>query len=153
MASPRMSDDEIWSFVRDGHTGIFTTLRRDGMPIAMPMWYCCLGQEIFMQTRGRKLQRIAHDPRASFLVETGIRWGDLVAVHMTGTAHAVDPDEELSSAFAAEMDRKYRQFRADDREMSAETAEYYQRVMRGLVRFVPEGRILNWDNSKMRPEA
>lgn len=150
--SPRMSEEEIWAFVRAGHTGIFTTLRRDGMPIAMPMWYCCIDRDIYMQTRGRKLQRIRNDPRASFLVETGDRWAELAAVHLTGRAEHVSPDHDLQAAFAAEMDRKYRPFRgggADGPEMPPETAEYYAKQMQGLVRFVVEGRILNWDNSKM----
>ena len=150
--SPRMNEDEIWAFVRDGHTGIFTTLRRDGMPIAMPMWYCCIDREIYMQTRGRKLQRIKNDPRASFLVETGDRWAELVAVHLTGRAEHLSPDGDLHAAFAKEMDRKYRAFRSSGSEgpdMPSEAAEYYAKQMQGLVRFVVEGRILNWDNSKM----
>ncbi|MGF1598875.1 MAG: pyridoxamine 5'-phosphate oxidase family protein [Acidimicrobiales bacterium] len=146
-----MTEDEIWSFVRNGHTGIFTTLRRDGVPIAMPMWYCCLGRDVYMQTRGRKLQRIRNEPRCSFLVETGDRWAELVAVHLTGRAEHVAPDGDLQAAFAAEMDRKYRAYRGDGRdpEMPAQAAEYYAAQMQGLVRFVADGRILNWDNSKM----
>ena len=150
--SPRMDEDEIWEFVRNGHTGIFTTLRRDGMPIAMPMWYCCLHRDIYMQTRGRKLQRIKNDPRASFLVETGDRWAELVAVHLTGHAEHLTPDDDLAAAYSAEMDRKYRAFRGggdDGLAMPAQAAEYYAKQMQGLVRFVADDRVLNWDNSKM----
>lgn len=151
--SPRMTEDEVWDFVRDGHTGIFTTLRRDGMPIAMPMWYCCVDRAVYMQTRGRKLQRIQHDPRASFLVESGDTWAELAAVHLTGRAeHVEDPDEELQAAFAAEMDRKYRAFRGGGTggaEMPKQAADYYAAQMRGLVRFVADDRVLNWDNAKM----
>lgn len=147
--SPRMTEDEVWAFVRDAHTGIFTTLRRDGMPIAMPMWFVCIGRDVYMQTRGKKLQRIENDPRSSFLVETGDRWGELVAVHLTGSSEHIEPDAELLQNFADEMDRKYRAFRGDSTEMPKETAEYYARQMRGLVRFVADERTLNWDNSKM----
>lgn len=146
--SPRMTEEEVWDFVRDGHTGIFTTLRRDGMPIAMPMWYCCLGRDVYMQTRGRKLQRIQNDPRASFLVESGDRWGELAAVHLTGHAEHLDPDETLVAAFGAEMDRKYRPYR-EGTEMPAQAADYYAKQMKGLVRFVADDRVLNWDNAKM----
>ena len=149
--SPRMTATEIWDFVRDGHTGIFTTLRADGVPIAMPMWYCCLGEDVYMQTRGKKLQRLRNDPRASFLVETGDRWAELVAVHLTGLAEHVEADQELMGRFGAEMDRKYREFRGDGSEMSTETAEYYATTMQGLVRFTADQRILNWDNKKMKP--
>jgi len=148
-----MTDHEIWKFVRDGHTAIFTTLRRDGMPIAMPMWYCCVGRDIYMQTRGRKLERIERDPRASLLVETGDRWAELAAVHLTGRAEHVSPDEDLVAAFDAAMDSKYRPFRGgpDGVEMPAQAAEYYAKQMQGLVRFVADDRVLNWDNSKMMP--
>lgn len=150
--SPRMTEEEIWEFVRNGHTGIFTTLRRDGMPIAMPMWYCCIDRVVYMQTRGRKLQRIENDSRASFLVESGHRWSELVAVHLTGHAEHLSPDPELASAFGAEMDRKYRAFRGagvDGGEMPKQAADYYAKQMRGIVRLVADDRILNWDNSKM----
>ncbi|MEZ5261896.1 MAG: hypothetical protein R2755_08975 [Acidimicrobiales bacterium] len=43
----------------------------------MPLWYACLDGRIYLQTRGRKLQRIRRDPRASFLVESGEHWKDL----------------------------------------------------------------------------
>lgn len=146
--SPRMTPEEIWAYVADAHTGILTTLRRDGMPIAMPLWFACLDQRVYMQTRGRKLQRIAHDPRASFLVESGEHWADLKAVHLTGTAEIVDLDPGLAERFRAEMDRKYRNYRSQQ-SMPKETAEYYATAMTGVVRFTPDERILNWDNAKL----
>ncbi len=150
MASPRMTEDEIWSTLTDGHTGIFTTLRRDGMPIAMPMWYVVVDRCVYMQTRGKKLQRLRNDDRASFLVETGLRWAELVAVHLTGRCEQLDePGEELTRRFNEEMKRKYASFRATGAEMPKETADYYATRLRGLVRFVPDDRILHWDNSKL----
>ena len=35
-------------------------------------------------TRTKKLARLRHDPRASFLIESGERWAELLAVHLTG---------------------------------------------------------------------
>ena len=151
--SPRMTETEVWDFVRDGHTGIFTTLRRDGMPIAMPMWYCCLDRTVYMQTRGRKLQRIQHDPRTSFLVESGDIWAEMAAVHLTGRAeHIESPSNDLEAAFGAEMERKYRAFRGTGlggARVPKQVDEYYAAQMRGLVRFVPDDRVLHWDNAKM----
>ena len=149
MASPRMTDEEIWAYVIDAPTGILTTLRRDGMPIALPLWFACLDRMIYMQTRGKKLQRIAHDRRASFLVESGHRWVDLKAVHFTGQAEVVDASPELAGAFRAEIDRKYAGMRASGNEMPAATASYYQRALTGFVRFTPDARVLNWDNAKI----
>ena len=102
-----MTEHEIWSTLTDGHTGIFTTLRRDGMPIAMPMWYVVVDRCVYMQTRGKKLQRLRNDDRASFLVETGLRWAELVAVHLTGRCEQLDePGEELTRRFNEEMETR-----------------------------------------------
>ena len=144
-----MTPDEIWAYVTDTHTGILTTLRRDGVPIAMPLWFACLDRVIYVQTRGRKLQRIAHDPRASFLVETGDRWADLKAVHLTGTAEIVDLDAELSARFRTEIDRKYAAFRTAPTDMPKETANVYATALMGVVRFTADDRVLNWDNTKL----
>ena len=145
-----MTEEEIRSYLIEGHTGIFTTLRRDGMPIAMPMWYVVLDGLVYVQTRGRKLQRLRNDDRASFLVESGLRWAELKAVHLTGRCELIDePDEELSRRFTAEFDRKYAPYRATDLEMPKETAEYYATRLRGLVRLHPDERVLHWDNEKL----
>ena len=145
-----MTAEECWDYVQNGHTGILTTLRRDGVPVAMPMWYACLDRTIYMQTRGKKLQRIEHDPRASFLVESGQRWADLKAVHLTGRADIIDLDAELSARFNADIDRKYKAY-SSRTEMPKETAAFYAKALTGLVRFTPDARILNWDNTKLSP--
>ncbi|MCC6434266.1 MAG: pyridoxamine 5'-phosphate oxidase family protein [Acidimicrobiales bacterium] len=147
-ASPRMTPEEIRRYLVDGHTGILTTLRRDGVPIAMPLWYACIDGLVYAQTRGKKMQRIRNDPRASFLVESGEHWKDLKAVHCTGTAEVVDLDAELSSRFRAEMDRKYAAYRSAAA-MPKETSEYYAKARNGIVRFPPDERGLPWDNTKL----
>ena len=146
--SPRMTPEECWAFVSEAHTGIFTTLRRDGTPIALPMWFACLDRTVYLQSRGRKLERIRANPRASFLVESGEHWADLKAVHLTGAAELVDLDEETTRRFRQEMDRKYTPFSSASR-MRSETAENYAAALTGMVRFTPDDRILNWDNAKI----
>ncbi len=146
--SPRMTVEECWAYVTDAHTGILTTLRRDGMPIALPLWFAVVDGAIYFQTRGKKLARLRNDPRAGFLVEDGEHWKDLRSVHFTGRAELVDLDADLAGRFGAELDRKYAGFRSRS-EMPAETAQYYATSMRGVVRFTPEDRILNWDNAKL----
>ena len=149
MPSPRMSEEEIWSYVESAYTGIFTTLRRDGMPIALPIWYACIDRKIYMDTRRKKLTRVANDPRASFLVEDGARWSELKAVHMTGTIDVIDSEHPAAAEFAEQMDRKYASFRTAKVEMPLETAQHYDRLIRAVLQFTPTGRILNWDNSKL----
>lgn len=141
----RLTPSEIWSYVADAHTGIMTTLRRDGMPIAMPLWFAVVDQTIFVHTRGKKLTRVANDPRASFLVESGERWRDLEAVHFTGVAEVVDLDAELLERVEAETSRKYDRFRSDPADMPGHIAAAYGATMR-WVRFTPDARVLSWNN-------
>lgn len=146
--SLRLTDDEIWTFVADAHTGVLTTLRRDGTPIALPVWFACIDRAIYVHTRGRKLQRIGHDPRASFLVEAGEAWAELKAVHLTGRAEQVELDDGLRARVDAESDRKYAAFRTAASDMPAAVAATYASTM-CWVRFTPDGRVLSWDNAKL----
>lgn len=149
MSSPRMSTDEIWQYVEQAPTGIVVTLRRDGWPVALPVWFACLDQQIYFRTRGKKLERIANDSRAAFLVESGVRWAELKAVHFTGSAEVVKLDEPMFERFLQELDRKYALARAITGEMPTKTAEYYANAHREVVRFTHADRILHWDNSKL----
>lgn len=144
-----MTEDEIWAFVTDAHTAVLTTLRRDDMPIALPVWFSCIDRTIYAPTRGRKLQRIAADPRASLLVETGKHWSELKAVHFTGRAEVVDLDADLSRRVRDEAKRKYDQYRTPTEAMPKSTASHYEQSLSGIVRFTPDDRILNWDNAKL----
>lgn len=145
MTGFRLSHDETWAYVADAHTGIMTTLRRDGMPIAMPLWFAAVDQAIYVNTRGKKLKRIARDSRASFLVESGNAWRDLKAVHFTGTAEVVEPNGGLQDRIDGEMSRKYDAFRTDPGDMPAHIAAAYGAGMQWVC-FTPDGRVLSWNN-------
>lgn len=147
--SVRMTEDEIWEYVSNGHTGILITLRRDGYPIGMPIWYAVVDRKIYVNTRGKKLVRIRHDPRSAFLVETGDRWAELRAVHLTGKAEIIEPSAELRAQISAELERKYAPFRTARAAMPEATASAYRNANNGTVCFTPDARILNWDNNKL----
>ena len=87
--SVRLSPDEAWGIIEHAHTGIFTSLRRDGTPVALPVWFVSLDRRIYVSgpAGSKKFARVRRDPRVSFLVESGTRWAELVAVHLSGDAH------------------------------------------------------------------
>ena len=149
--SVRMSRDEAWAYVRDAHTGILTTLRSDGVPIALPLWFAALDGCVYFRTRGKKLRRIERDPRASFLVEAGERWVELSAVHHTGRAEIVELDAELSERFRRETERKYGAFRVQPRGEGDVPGrqDAYLREHGAIVRFIPDERVLSWDNARL----
>lgn len=147
--SIRFTPDEAWAFVERAHTGILTTLRRDGFPVTLPVWFVLLDRAVCFTTppSGKKVARARRDPRASFLVESGEAWTDLAAVHLNGHLSVVT-DAPTTAAVNALFDAKYAAFRVPDHRMpAAARAAYRERV---TLRLVPDDRILSWDNSRIR---
>jgi PPOX class probable F420-dependent enzyme len=146
--SIRLTLDEAWEAVESAHTGILTTLRRDGMPIALPVWFVVDDRSVALMTPAgtKKIARIRHDPRASFLVESGEQYAELRGVHLTGRVEAVE-DALATSRIEAAVEAKYAAFRPPADSLPAAAQAYYAKQV--FLRFVPEGRILTWDNARL----
>lgn len=146
--SIRLTVDEAWEAVESAHTGILTTLRRDGMPIALPVWFVVDDRSVALMTPAgtKKIARIRHDPRASFLVESGEQYAELRGVHLTGRVEAVE-DAVATSRIEAAVQAKYAAFRPPADSLPAAAQAYYAKQV--FLRFVPEGRILTWDNARL----
>ena len=146
--SVRMSPDECWDMLTNSVNGTLTTLKRDGRPIALPVWYVVLDRRIYVQTRGKKLARLRNDPRCSFLVEAGERWADLRAVHVECDAAIIEPEEDLRARISEAMALKYAAYRTSPQAMPSATREHYATAAGGVVELTP-GKILNWDNRRL----
>ena len=70
----QMSEADREAFLAVNRYGILSTLRRDGSPIAIPVWFDWDGSSVRMFTNAGspKLRRLAHDARASVLVTNHI---------------------------------------------------------------------------------
>jgi len=136
--------------VAASHTGIFTTLRRDGMPITLPVWYVAVDHVIYIVTPAgtKKVARVRHDGHASFLVESGERWAELKAVALTGRADIVEGDDELTGRIREALAAKYANYRTAPHDMPEATRRHYGRSG-AIIRFVPDDRILSWDNARL----
>ena len=145
----RMSAEECWELLETSVTGVFTTLRANGQPIALPVWYVVLDKKIYMVTRGKKVVRVRHDERCSFLVEHGDRWAELRAVHVECIGRVIEPSEELAERISQALDEKYAPFRTDRNVMPKQTRDYYQKNLNATIELTPVGKLLNWDNSKL----
>jgi PPOX class probable F420-dependent enzyme len=145
----RLSEDEAWRTIAAAHTGVLTTLRADGTPVALPVWFVPLDRSVYVgtPTRAKKVTRVRNDPRASFLVESGSRWAELRAVHLDGVIEIVD-DAAMIDTVTSELDAKYAAFRTAAAAMPAATRAHY--AGRTILRFVPNGRILSWDNARLQ---
>jgi general stress protein 26 len=147
--SIRLTEHEAWEVLEHSHTGILTTLKADGWPVTLPVWFVVVDRTIGMMapSRTKKVSRIRRDPRASFLVESGERWAELRAVHLSGSVEVVHGP--VRDRIDALLDQKYATFRTARSAMPSATQDHY--ANRTFLQFVPGPRILTWDNRRIAP--
>jgi hypothetical protein len=144
-----MSPEECWAMLESSVNGTFVTLRKNGRPIALPVWFVVLDHKIYISTRGRKLERIRRDKRCSFLVEAGERWAELHAVHVECDGHVIEPSAELAKRINAAMAEKYAAYRTAGSAMPSATRDHYAKASGGIIELEPVGKLLNWDNRRL----
>jgi nitroimidazol reductase NimA-like FMN-containing flavoprotein (pyridoxamine 5'-phosphate oxidase superfamily) len=147
--SVRMTDDETWELLERSTKGILTTLRRDGRPVALPVWYVVLDRKLFVSTRGKKVERARHDARCSFLVEGGDRWVELRAVHLDCTASLLDRGDERRPVIAEQFAVKYATLRTARSGMPEDTRQHYEEAVGAILELTPNDKALTWDNRKL----
>lgn len=147
--SIRLSEAEAWRVIADAHTGIFTSLRADGVPISLPVWFVALDGRVYLAspTRRKKVARVRNDARVSFLVESGERWAELRGVHLTGVARVVTAPELVARVHGA-LHAKYDAFRTQRSAIPDETRSVYE-ADATTIEIVPDERILSWDNARI----
>ncbi len=88
-----MTDAERETFLRPPRLGMLATLRRDGSPVAVPIWFEWDGSaaRMFTNVDSAKVNRLKRDPRASLLVanslgekETWVAFDGRVAIKSDG---------------------------------------------------------------------
>ncbi|MEX1255821.1 MAG: TIGR03618 family F420-dependent PPOX class oxidoreductase [Dehalococcoidia bacterium] len=69
-----MTDAEREAFLASPRLGILATLRSDGFPVALPVWFEWDGSaaRIFTSVASAKVKRLKRDPRASLLVANAV---------------------------------------------------------------------------------
>lgn len=151
----RLSDDEAWAELAAAHTGILTTLRRDGRPVSVPVWFAAFDRRVYVRTpaKTRKVEHVRHDSRATFLVERGERWIELCAVMVHADVELLEPGDEYDAASAA-INRKYAGFGMSSPAMGAKkvpdaTRRHYAGHAE-VLRLTPVGAPVTWDNSRLR---
>jgi PPOX class probable F420-dependent enzyme len=148
--SVRLTEEEAWQLLASSHTGIVTTLRRDGWPVSLPVWFAVLGRAIYFRTpsRTRKVERLRRDDRVSFLVEGGLAWKELRAVVVTGRGRVLETGEESQRALEA-IHAKYDRFRTAAADMPERTRRHYSTPF-VVIRIDPVQPLLTWDNARLR---
>lgn len=146
----RLTDDEAWAVLEASHTGILTTLQRDGWPIALPVWFVVLDRTIYVRTpsRSKKVARIRADDRVSFMVESGAAWAQLRAVVVRARARVVD-DGDVVGRVAAALGRKYDGFGLSRRAVPDATRRHYGAAA-VMIAVESTSPLVTWDNSNLR---
>ena len=146
----RLTEDEAWAELAAAHTGILTTLRRDGRPVPLPVWFVALDRHVYVRTpaRTRKVEHVEHDPRATFLVERGERWAELCAVMLHADVTLLGDRAERDTVETV-LTEKYATFRTADTQLPDATRAHYA-VESAVLKLTPVGRLVTWDNSKLR---
>jgi PPOX class probable F420-dependent enzyme len=144
-----MDSDEVAAFLSGAHTGILATLRADGSPAMMPLWFVVVDGAVCVRTftKTAKIKHIKADSRVSFLVESGQAWAELKAVIVYGTAEFVDSPKTIAR-IDDELEAKYSRYRLPPSDMPTRTREHYFSA-RAHVRINPTRTALTWDNSKL----
>lgn len=152
--SVRLTEEEAWQMLDRAHTGIITTLRRDGWPISLPMWFSVVDHKIYMRTlaASKKALRIKRDERACFMVESGEAWKDLAAVVIPVRASLIDPDSDEAKRALAAIAAKYRGFSPAEKQIPAATKKHYG-AANVVIRLERAGDLITWNNAKIRLKA
>jgi PPOX class probable F420-dependent enzyme len=147
--SIRLSPDEVQDFLESQHTGILTTIRSDGVPLALPVWFVPLDGRIHVRTpaRSKKIARVMRDPRVCFTVESGRAWTELKSVVITGRATVLRDGPGWERAQEA-IHAKYVGWGVPD-DVPDGTARHYD-TDSAIIAVQPDERVLSWDNGKIR---
>lgn len=145
----RLDEDQTWAVLAASHTGILSTLRADGSPAAVPMWFVTAQRAIYVRTLSGspKAEHVRRDPRVCFVVESGKAWSELKAVVLHGTAEVLN-DPEMAARIDAMFDEKYEGYRTPVTVPDA-TRRHYD-APRAHIRITERGRPLTWDNARLR---
>jgi PPOX class probable F420-dependent enzyme len=68
---PRMKPDDVEEFLRQPHVGVLATLRRDGRPYTVPVWFLHHEGSFWISGTYERVwcKQLFHDPRASLCIE------------------------------------------------------------------------------------
>ena len=94
----RFTRREAWQTLDAAHTGIFTSPRRDGVPIALPVWFVVTGERVYVSgpAHRKRFARVRRDPRVSFWSNRG-NAGRSCAACTSLAAIEILPDDRMLS--------------------------------------------------------
>ena len=139
---------ELWRFIASKEKVYVAFPMEDGYPHVSPMWFCVLGEKIYLRTQSYKVKaRLAKAGRACCTLDEGSRYVELKGAAIWGRTRVVS-EPGLAAKVEGAMNEKYRrmQWRA------AEMPEWWVKERRGEARayieIIPE-KVSSWDNARV----
>ena len=152
--STSMSPAEVDEYLASQRTITVTSLRPDGSPVAHPLWFVKLAENVYVDTRTNSLKHrnILNDPRVCAVVESGESYFELRGVRIEGACRPVSDPEEIDRVQKA-LGEKDLALGSGVAEMpswfSKSRSQRRSRGSRVLLR-IPMERVYSWDFSKAR---
>lgn len=146
-----MSEDEIVDFIAQRRIVVLATLKSDGRPHLVPMWFVHDGPviEVWSYGRSQKTLNLRRDPRATLLLETGAEYGELRGVSLECDVEVLEAPEDVERIGMGLAERyggaAPSGLAASEEARAALRAKAAKRV--GL-RFTPT-RTITWDHRKL----
>jgi len=147
-----MSGGEIADFISDHGSAVLTTLRADGRPVPLPVWYVAFDGALYFQTpvRSRKVGNIDSDPRVAVLIDDGERWEHLRGVLIQGAAELVT-DEAVRTRVLAAFQKLFADLTTPAGQLPDATSNRYAQLT--VFRVALPDHPVSWDNRKLRLHA
>jgi PPOX class probable F420-dependent enzyme len=141
-----MSPDELDAFLAEERTCRVATVRADGKPHVVPLWFAWDGRALWLNSivKSQRWTDLTRDPSVSVVVDAGGPYGELRGVELAGSVDVVgsvprepgpgDPALEVPERLFAE---KY-----------SGTSTYAPDGRHAWLRLVPD-KIVSWDFRKL----
>lgn len=142
----RMTPEEVQAFLAEPHVMAVATLRGDGRPHLVAMWYGFLDGSPALWTYGKsqKVVNLRRDPRMTCLAEAGDAYDQLRGVELVGRGVIVDDPQAVQRAGESVWER-YTGPLDDD----ARQAVHDMGAKRVAVCLEIED-VVSWDHRKLR---
>jgi PPOX class probable F420-dependent enzyme len=148
-----MSEEEVFAFLRQLRVIFVATVKPNGHPHVVPVWFTVIGKKLYFRTQDYKVKvkNIARNPWVACSAEAGDKYVSLRGVMIEGIARIVE-DEEESRRVQQEIIARTRDLRWRAEDMPRDWVEARMREHYVVVEITPH-KISSWDNSKLRVAA
>ncbi|GAA4863210.1 pyridoxamine 5'-phosphate oxidase family protein [Saccharopolyspora rosea] len=145
-----MTDDEVVDFIADRRTVVLATVKADGRPHLVPMWFVPDGStiEVWSYARSQKTVNLRRDPRATLLLETGTAYDQLRGVSLECDVEVIEDVDDVVRIGTALAERYSGASPSDLANPEATELLRRRAAKRVGLRFTPT-RTITWDHRKL----